>query len=175
LHGLIIMGKVGSMMLIGSTSASTPAGEEWRIGRRWVTRGLPRWRTIPAGRATAEAFSVPDIGGPDDLAATLAIILGAVVFAVIIIPLLLFGVELIILGFVIAAGILGRGLLGRPWIVEARMTSEPGQAYTWQVSGWRRSARLIDEAATALSAGLEPSPAEGRSTATMRPGELQRE
>jgi hypothetical protein len=145
-------------MLIGSTSASTPTGEEWRIGRRWVTRGRPRWRAVPTGKATAEAFSVPDIGGPDDLAATLATILGAVVIAVIIIPLLLFGIELIILGFVVAAGIVGRGLLGRPWIVEARMTSEPGPTYTWQVSGWRRSARLINEAATTLSAGLEPSP-----------------
>jgi hypothetical protein len=164
-----MMCEVRATMLIGSRSVSTPTGEEWRIGRRWVTRGLPRWRTVPAGKATAEAFSVPDIGGPDDLAATLAIILGAVVIAVIIIPLLLFGVELIILGFVIAAGILGRGLLGRPWIVEARMTSEPGPAYTWQVSGWRRSARLIDEAATALSAGLEPPPAEGRSTTTVAP------
>jgi len=47
------------------------------------------------------------------------------------------------------------------------MTSEPGPAYAWEVSGWRRSARLINEATTALSAGLEPSPAEARSAATV--------
>jgi hypothetical protein len=152
-----------STMLLGSTSASTPGGAEWRITRRWITRGLPRWRKMKAGRATAEMFSTPDIGGPDDLVVTLAVILGAVVVAVIVIPLLLFGIELIALGLVVAAGIVGRGLLGRPWIVEARLVSDSRPAYTWQVSGWRRSARLIEEAAAAFAAGLEPLPAEARS------------
>ena len=156
--------KMRSTVLLGPTSASTPAGDEWRITRRWITRGLPRWRQVQAGKATAEAFSAPDIGGLDDLAVTLMFILGAIVVAVIVIPLLLFGIELIILGFLVAASIIGRGFLGRPWIVEARLTSDSIPAYTWQVSGWRRSARLIDEAAAALSAGLDPSPAEARIT-----------
>jgi hypothetical protein len=149
---------------------STPTGDEWRIVRRWVTRGRPRWRTVPAGKATGEAFSVPDAGDPHDLVGTLGIILGAVVVAVIVIPLLLFGIELIVLGFVVAGGVIGRGLLGRPWIVEARRAGTSAQVLTWRVRGWRRSARLIDEVAAALSAGLDAPPTGGanRPTPTAR-------
>jgi hypothetical protein len=153
-------------MHLGSSSVRTPAGDEWRVGRRWVTRERPRWRKVPTSKAAAEALSMPDIGGMDDLAVALAVILGAVVFAVILIPLLLFGIELILLGLVVAAGIAGRGLLGRPWIVEARRVSETAPALSWQVSGWRRSARLIDEVTAALSAGLDPSPSQAQETFT---------
>jgi hypothetical protein len=145
-----------------SNSVRTPAGDEWRVGRRWVTRGVPRWRKLPAGKAAAEVLSAPDIGGPDDLAVTLAVLIGVVVVAIILIPLLLFGIELILLGLVVAAGILGRGLLGRPWIVQATHVSGQAAPLTWRVSGWRRSARLIDEVSAALSAGLDPSPAEAQ-------------
>jgi hypothetical protein len=124
---------------------------------------------VSTGNATAEALSVPDIGGPDDLAVTLAVILGVVVFAVILIPLLLFGIELILLGLVVAAGILGRGLLGRPWIVHATRAGELSPTFTWTVSGWRRSARLIDEVVAALSAGLDPSPSEAHQSITPTP------
>ncbi len=150
--------RVGLTTLLGTRSASTPAGEEWRVGRRWITRGRPRWRRVPAGKATGEALSLPDIGDPQDLAATLAIILGAVVVAAIVIPLLLFGIELIVLGFVIAGSIVGRGLLGRPWIVEACPVGASVPTYTWRVSGWRHSARLVDEVAAALSAGINLPP-----------------
>jgi hypothetical protein len=155
---------VGSTTLLGSKSVSTPAGEEWRVGRRWITRNPPRWRRVPAGKATGEALSLPDFGDPQDLAASLAIVLGVLVVAAIVIPLLLFGIELIVLGLVIAASIVGRGLLGRPWIVEARPVGASLPTHTWRVRGWRRSARLADEVAAALSAGLDPPPAEARPT-----------
>jgi hypothetical protein len=103
---------------------------------------------------------MPDVGGLDDLATGLVILVGAVVVAVILIPLLLFGIELILLGFVVAAAILGRSLLGRPWIVQARPVSDAAPALSWNVTGWRRSARVIDEVATALAAGRDPSPSE---------------
>lgn len=109
-------------------------------GRRWVTRERPRWRRVPARKAAAEALWAPDIGGPDGLELTLAVVVGAVVVAVIVIPLLLFGIELILLGLLVAAGIVGRGLLGRPWVVQARHANEPTAAFSWKVSGWRRSA-----------------------------------
>lgn len=150
--------RVGWSALLGARSVSTPAGEEWRVGRRWITRGRPRWRRVPAGKATGEALSLPDIGDPQDLAASLAIVLGAIVVAAIIIPLLLFGIELIVLGFVIAGSIAGRGLLGRPWIVEAHPVGASVPTYAWRVSGWRQSARLVDDVAAALSAGLNPPP-----------------
>jgi hypothetical protein len=105
---------------------------------------------VLAGKATGEALSLPDFGDPQDLAASLAIVLGVVVIAAIVIPLLLFGIELIVLGFVIAAAIFGRGLLGRPWIVEAQPVGASVPTYTWRVRGWRRSARLADEVAAAL-------------------------
>jgi hypothetical protein len=102
---------------------------------------------------------MPDGGGPDDFAAGIAILIGALVVAVVLIPLLLFGIELIIVGVLIAAGILGRGLLGRPWVVEARC-SEESRTLGWKVIGWRRSARLIDEVAASLTHGRDPAPAE---------------
>jgi len=101
-------------------------------------------------------LSLPDFEDPQDLAATLAIVLGVVVVAAIVIPLLLFGIELIVLGFVIAGSIIGRGLFGRPWIVEARPVGASAPTCTWRVGGWRNSAQLADEVAVALSAGLDP-------------------
>jgi hypothetical protein len=103
---------------------------------------------------------MPDGGGPDDFAAGIAILVGALVVAVVLVPLLLFGVELILVGVLIAAGILGRGLLGRPWVVEARCSENPSGTLAWTVVGWRRSARLIDEVAASLASGRDPAPAE---------------
>src|SRR5262249_23579818 len=139
------------------------SGVEWRIGRRWLSRGLPRWRKVRVGGGeTAEAawWSMPDGGGPDDFAAGIAILIGALVVAVVLIPLLLFGIELIIVGVLVAAGTLGRGLLGRPWVVEARCSENPSRTLAWKVVGWRRSARLIDEVAASLANGRDPAPAE---------------
>jgi hypothetical protein len=42
----------------------------------------------------------------------------------------------------------------------ATSTSDAAGAMTWRVVGWRRSARLIDEVASALATGLDPAPAE---------------
>jgi hypothetical protein len=89
--------------------------------------------------------------------------LGWGALAVVVIPLLLFGIELIVLGLVIAAAIVGRALLGRPWIVQARRVGGATPALTWNVTGWRRSARLIDEVAGALADGRDPSPSEAES------------
>jgi hypothetical protein len=118
---------------------------------------------VPAGKAAGEVFSMPDVSGLDDLATGLVVLLGAVVLAVIVIPLLLFGIELIVLGLVIAAAIVGRALLGRPWIVQARCVASATPAVTWNVTGWRRSARLIDEVAGALADGRDPSPSDAES------------
>lgn len=95
---------------------------------------------------TDTPFRHPDaIGGMDDLAVTLAVILGAVVVAVILIPLLLFGIELILLGLVVAASIAGRGLLGRPWIIQAKR---------WVRS--RRARRCTTVKASSASRGENP-------------------
>jgi hypothetical protein len=76
------------------------------------------------------------------------------------VPLLLFGVELIIVGLIVAVGILARALLARPWVIRATPGDDASGTLAWKARGWRRSARVIDEVATALAAGLEPSPVE---------------
>jgi hypothetical protein len=141
----------------------TPSGQEWRVGRRWINRELPRWRKVRLDGVSSEAawsIPMPDGGSLDDIGLALLVLVGAVVVAVILIPLLLFGVELIILGLAVAAGILGRGLLGRPWVVRATPHDTPANALTWKVVGLRRSARVIDEVSSALAGGLNPSPSE---------------
>jgi hypothetical protein len=128
-----------------------------------MSRSLPRWRRVRlSGEDAAESawWTMPDFGGVDDFAAGIAIFVGVIVVVVVLIPLLLFGIELIIVGLVIAAGILGRGVLGRPWVVQATPAEGAHGTLAWKVVGWRRSARLMDEVATALASGLEPAPAE---------------
>ena len=130
---------------------------KWRIGRLWAGRRLPRWRRVRLGDAGAEAawsLPIPDGGSPEDLAAGVVILVGAVVFAVVLIPLLLFGIELIILGLLVAAGILGRALLARPWVVRAIPASGHDAALGWKVTGLRRSGRVIDEVARRSPAGF---------------------
>ena len=146
----------------------TPFGEEWRVGRRWSNRRLPRWRKARVGNVgptdAAEAvFTIPGPDGLDELGVAVLALVAITVAAVIVIPLLLFGIELILLGLVIAIGITGRTLLGRPWIVKAVPLASQAQdrELSWSVVGWRRSNRLIDEVLASLSAGLDPSPAEG--------------
>lgn len=113
-------------------------------------------------QALDAGWSVPigDIGSSEDLEVLLGAIVAAVIIAVIVIPLLLFGVELIIAGLLVAAGILARSAFGRPWVVLAAPSANPAGALAWEVRGWRRSARLIEEVATEIAAGLTPSPVE---------------
>ena len=142
----------------GRRVVKSPQGE-WRVGRRWVVRKLPRWRKVTVGSAAAEALAL-DAPAPEELATALLLAVGAVVFAVIIIPLLLFGIELILLGFLIAAAILGSALLGRPWTVQAVPIGGGDSELTWRVRGWRNSSRVIDEVAASLAAGRTPTPDE---------------
>lgn len=150
---------------IGARSVRTPTGQEWRVGRRWSARRLPRWRKTRIGKARAEdaaeaLFTVPDLGGLDDLGMAVLVLGALVVVAVVVIPLVLFGIELILLGLVVATGILGRTLLGRPWLVQATPLAPEAQALSWRVVGWRRSHRVIEEVCASLTTGLDPSPAE---------------
>jgi hypothetical protein len=152
-------------MRIGTRVVRTPAGVEWRVGRRWISRRLPQWRKVRLGKpregeAVEAVLTIPDPGGFDDIGAAILVFIALVVVAVVVVPLLLFGVELVILGLVLAASIAGRTLLGRPWVVQASPVEGFAQVMAWKVSGWRRSARVIDEVATALNTGLDPAPGE---------------
>ena len=128
---------------------------------------MPRWRKVRTGKmrpgdAAEAVFTVPDLGGLDDLGVAVLVLVAVVVVAIVVIPLLLFGIELIVLGLLVAASIAGRTLLGRPWIVQATplATEAEAEELGWRVVGWRRSNRLIEEVVTSLCAGLDPSPAE---------------
>jgi hypothetical protein len=144
---------------------------QWRVGRVWIGRGLPRWRKVRVGDGAGEAAwaTVPDVGSVEGLEAMIVLVVGALVLAVVLIPLLLFGIELIVLGLLIAAGIVGRGFLGRPWVVRAVPAAGQDPALAWKVVGLRRSRRLIDEVAGSLQHGLAPAPAE-RCEALLAPG-----
>jgi hypothetical protein len=152
-------------MRIGTRVVRTPAGVEWGVGRRWISRRLPRWRKVRVGKPregdVAEAvLTIPDPGGLDDIGAAILVFVALVVVVFVVVPLLLFGVELIILGLVLAASIAGRTLLGRPWIIQAGPVDGDAQVMAWKVRGLRRSARVIGEVAVALEAGLDPVPGE---------------
>jgi hypothetical protein len=126
---------------------------------------MPRWRKarmgkIRPGDAAEAVFTVPDVGGLDDIGAAMLVLLAVVVLAIVVIPLLLFGIELILLGLLVAAGVVGRTLLRRPWIVQATPIATAAEELSWRVVGWRRSARAVDEVTASLGAGLDPSPAE---------------
>lgn len=153
------------VVVIGSRVARTPAGMEWRVGRRWISRGLPHWRKVRfgkrrAGEAAEAVFMLPDVEGFDDIGAAVLVLVAVAVIAIVVVPLLLFGIELIVLGLVIAAGIIGRTLLGRPWVVQAVPVDGDAQVLAWRVCGWRRSARVIEEVIAALDAGRDPVPSE---------------
>ena len=150
---------------VGARHVTAPSGVEWRVGRYWLRRGLPRWRRVRVGDAVGQALDgaswLPlDVGDLEGLPLLLAAIVAVVVVAVILIPLLLFGVELIVAGLIVAAGILARALLARPWVIRATPGEDMSRTLTWKAKGWRRSTRVIDEVASALAAGLEPSSAE---------------
>jgi excisionase family DNA binding protein len=51
-------------------------------------------------------------------------------------------------------------LVHRHWLVEATCLAIPPERWVWQVSGWRESARAVEEAAAALGGG-DPSPQPG--------------
>jgi hypothetical protein len=144
-------------MQVNGKLVSTPGGERWQIARVWTERKMPRWRKV--GLEGGFEWLAPD--GPDEsFLLWLALVIGTVVVVLVVIPLLLFGIELVLLGIVIAAAILGRGLLGRPWLVRAKPVDGAGEAIAWRVVGWRRSQRVIEEVAAALSGGGTPRPLE---------------
>ncbi len=142
---------------MGGREATAPDGTQWRVARVWTERRIPRWRkgSLEGGFE----WLAPD--GPDEsFVLWLALVVGTIVALVVVIPLLLFGIELILLGILIAAAILGRALLGRPWLVRARRLDDAAGAAAWRVVGWRRSERVIEEVASAISAGATPRPLE---------------
>lgn len=148
---------------MGSRKATTPSGVEWRIGRRWISRPLPRWRGLRSKDTVEDvidgwAIPIIDVGSFESPVAFLAGAAVAVLFALILLPLILFGVELMVAGLLVALGIASRATFGRPWVVKATPRSGSGEALAWEVQGWRRSGKVVDQIAASLAAGLPPNP-----------------
>ena len=96
------------MVRVGARNVRTPSGRERRVGRRWISRRMPRWRKVHVGKAhpgdVADALTIPAPADLDDIGAAILIIAAVIVVAVVVVPLLLFGIELIALGLLVAAG-----------------------------------------------------------------------
>ena len=148
---------------MGSRKVTTPSGVKWQVGRRWISRSLPRWRGVRSKDSVEDvidgwAIPIIDVGSFDSPVAFLAGVAVAVLLALILLPLILFGVELMIAGLLVALGISARAAFGRPWVVQATPLSGSTEALAWEVQGWRRSGKVIDEIAAGLTAGLPPNP-----------------
>ena len=134
-----------------------PDGVEWRVSRRWVSR---RPTLNRPGRREVASDSLGELGsGLSEIAGDgegLVVAIAVVAVVLILIPVLFFGLELVILGMLLAAGVIGRTVLRQPWVIEARSSDTP-RALEWRVQGWRKSGKLIDQVASDVSAGRDPS------------------
>jgi hypothetical protein len=145
---------------LGHRRVVAPDGVEWRVGRRWLTRSF-RWswkqRSNIASESLGNVGFVP-VSDNVDFGEGLLLIVALVAAVLVVIPVLFFGFELIILGALLAGGLVSRVVLRKPWVIEATAVDPltSGRQLQWQVRGWRRSRRLIDEVASDLSAGREP-------------------
>jgi hypothetical protein len=97
--------------------------------------------------------------GGVDFGEALVLVAAVVAVILVVIPLLFFGVELIVFGVLVGGGLVARAVSGKPWVIEAR-SSDPHTAerrLEWHVRGWRKSGKLIDQVASDLAAGREPT------------------
>jgi hypothetical protein len=145
---------------IRSQLVTTPAGIEWRVGRRWVSRSLTG-AFAERGRAIRASGWEQYAGVPD--ADSSGVVYGAYVAVIVILlllPLILFGVELIVVGWLLAAAFAARVVFRRPWVIvaKARTPAAGDRALEWRVAGWRASGELIDRVVADLADGREPTP-----------------
>ena len=73
------------------------------------------------------------------------------VLTTVVFPILVLTLELLIVLVLLAGGLAGRFLFRKPWTIRAR--AKDGRELSWRASGWRRSGRVRDDAAAALSLG----------------------
>ncbi len=147
---------------LGPRHVVSPDQVEWTVGRRWVSRRFD-WSWRKHGRVASDGLvetgiGVPDVGGVD-FGEALVLVAAVVAVILVVIPLLFFGVELIVFGALVGGGLVARAVSGKPWVIEARSsdlhTSE--RRLEWHVRGWRKSGKLIDQVASDLAAGREPT------------------
>jgi hypothetical protein len=177
--------------VIGGRRIAAPDGTTWRIGRRWWPerkrlrrRRKDRDSELPdggsedgdapgGGGSASDAWWRLDLGVDADeaiviLGVVVAVIAAIVLFATVVVPLVVLGIEILLLIVVFVGGLAGRLLFRRPWTIRAR--SADGRELTWRAVGFRRSGRMRDEIAAALSRGqTDVQPAEAEAV-TVRTG-----
>ena len=147
---------------VGPRYVVTPDHVEWRVCRRWASRRFD-WSWRRHGRIAPDSLveaggGLPDLSGVDS-APALLLAAAAVVALLLVIPLLFFGIELIVFGVLVAGGLTARVVSRKPWVVEAT-SYDPlasDRQLEWRVRGWRRSGELIEQVASDLAAGREPT------------------
>jgi hypothetical protein len=128
--------------------ARTPAGQVWRVGRRWVP-----WRR----RLKGSLDSVPDLGlgplGDDPISAVIGVIVLIIALPFILVALVA-GAEFLLVLLLMPVAALARVLLGRHWTVVAR---RGWKAWWEEPSGdWRESGDRIHQLADAIGRGHVP-------------------
>ena len=126
----------------------TPAGQTWRVGRRW----LP-WRR----RLKGSLDSVPDLGigtlGDDPVSAIIGIIVLVIALPFLVLAFVA-GVEFLLVLLLLPFAVLGRVVFGRHWTVVARRGWTPW----WEepAGDWQQSGVRIHEIADAIRRGGVP-------------------
>jgi len=137
-------------IVLRDAAVSSPEGERWQVGRRWMDKPLPdprglfrRDRDESLANAGIETLNAIDL--MDSPVAALAIAAAALLIFLVLLPLIGFALELLLVLLVIWSGIAARLFLGRPWIVEAVNLDDASRSAAFPVKGWRGSGRAVEE------------------------------
>lgn len=145
------------------------------MSRRWTSRRgrLDRWWRFRKPGKDGDRYSFADLLEPLDflggaldggLAGIAAVVVISVVviglfalLAFIILPVLGVALEIAILLTIISSGVFGRVVLRRPWIIDVQNADRPELSRTYEVTGWLRSRRAIEEIRSLLVSGGLPA------------------
>lgn len=124
----------------------TPAGETFRIHRRW----LPWRRRIE----TTDGLS-GDVSDLTDLDDPIALVIAAILAIPLLATLAFVIGEVILLLLLLPFFVLARSVFGTPWIIE--VTHQRELVHAEQAQGWGASRDLIERLAASINAGELPS------------------
>ncbi|SDL28981.1 hypothetical protein SAMN05428985_11340 [Nocardioides sp. YR527] len=132
----------------------TPAGQTYRITRRWVP-----WQR-KSRRMSLDGFDVPlgPPSGDDPISAILMVlwlIIALPIIVVVVAVMLLTGIELLLLLAILPFAVGARVVFGRHWTVEVRRGFTP--IHEERAGRWAASAVRISELAREIESGNVPA------------------
>ena len=139
-----------------SRSVVAPDRVRWQVGRQW----LPFRVSLRGGDwrewTDADLSGLDFFDSPSGFLAGLAIIATAMLLFLVVWPVVAIALELVLVALILVVAVAGRVLSRRPWTIFARSEmTEATREHTWQVVGWRPSARLSESVVEALESGAE--------------------